>query len=332
MTVIYYEEDADATILRDKTIGIIGYGNRGRLAALNLRHNGLAVLATGTDEDQIAAQGDGFRVGIIRNVVQQADIILLMMPDEAMTQVYMEHIAPNLKKGNTLIFSNAYNVAFGFIEPPPFVDVGMVAPRIAGGEPWKNQLLDEGILSYVAVWQDVSRNTWQTTLAIALTIGSLKNGALEINIEQEAEITLFIQQALLPVFHHLMTSASELLIRQGYPPEAVITDLYLSGKFTSYIQQVAQSGFLQTLQRSPKPSLYGTLSRLDRFNDLKLDRLMEVTLDEIRSGEFAREWSQEHADGHPRLNKLLKHQQALDLWEMEQQTLDMLGNNDAEIL
>ncbi|GAB4519486.1 MAG: ketol-acid reductoisomerase [Anaerolineae bacterium] len=327
MTVVYYEQDANIQVLAGKSVGVIGYTQQGRLAALNLRDSGVQVIVSGSDEEQISAQADGFTVGTIRNVTQQADILLLALPDEQMTEVYMQHISPHLRRGDTLIFSSAYNIAFGFVEPPPFVDVGMIAPRTAGGEPW---LENHSFLSFVAVWQDASRSAWQTVLAVARGMGALRLGALEIKAQQEAELTLFIQQAVLPVFHHVIVAASRLLIDQGYPTEAALIDLYLSGRFSNTLQQAAQRGLWQTLENTNLIGQYGTFSRLDRFDDLKLERLMEITLEQIRTGDFAREWAREYADGQPRLKKLIKQQQTLDLWELEQQTLDLL-DEDSEL-
>ncbi len=324
MTVIYYEDDADLAVLAHKVIGIIGYGALGRIFAHHLREHDLNILISGDENDQRAAQMDGFTVGTPGNVCHQAQVVLLLLPDESMTAVYMQHVSPNLQRGDTLIFSSAYNVAFGFIEPPPFVDVGLVAPRATDD--------DDAVLSFVSVWQDASRHTWDVVLAVAFACGALRAGALEVSIKQEAEINLFIQQAILPAFYHIMTTAAQLMLKEGYPTEAVLLDLYLSGKFSRDMQHIAQAGWWQNLQDTPKTGQYGTLSRLVRFEDLKLQRLMEVTLEEIRNGAFAREWSEENADNHPRLKKLLKRQEAVELWELEQQTLDLIHEEDNDFL
>jgi ketol-acid reductoisomerase len=176
----------------------------------------------------------------------------------------------------------------------------------------------------VAVGQDATGQAWPTVLALAKAIGSLRLGAVEVSMEQEAELDLFVQQAVMPVFHHVVITAARLLTRLGYPPEAALTDLYLSGEFIDYLQQAAESGLLHALELTSLTGQYGTISRMERFNELKMERLMEITLEEIRSGAFAKEWAKEYADGYPRLRKLLKIQQEMDLWELEQQTLDLL--------
>jgi ketol-acid reductoisomerase len=165
-------------------------------------------------------------------------------------------------------------------------------------------------------------------LALAKAAGALKAGAVEVSFEQEAELDLFAQQVLMPVMQHVIQKAAQLLMSRGYPPEAVLTELYLSGEFADYLRQAARVGLLPALQSASLTSQYSTFSRLDRFNDLKLERLMEVTLDEIHTGRFAQEWGKEAADGYRRLNSLVKSQENQELFELEQQTLDLFGRSD----
>jgi ketol-acid reductoisomerase len=176
----------------------------------------------------------------------------------------------------------------------------------------------------VAAGQDASGQIWQTILALAKGIGSLRAGAVEITIEQEAELDLFVQQAVLPAVHHIMTTAASLLLSRGYPPEAAMMDLYISGEFNDYFERAAEYGLLHALRLSSLTGQFGIFSRLERFKELKIERTMESTLDEIRKGEFSRQWAREYADGYPRLRKLLEDQEKMDLWELEQQTIELL--------
>src|SRR5690606_5001143 len=143
-----------------------------------------------------------------------------------------------------------------------------------------------------------------------------------------AELDLFMQQAILPIFHQAVIVAAKLLIESGYPPEAAFTELYLSGETSDFLRQAAAQGIMGALKLNSLTAQYGTLSRYDRFNDLKLERLMEQTLEEIRSGKFAQEWAKEYSGDYPRLRQLLKQRENLDIWELEQQTLEMLHQND----
>jgi ketol-acid reductoisomerase len=326
MTVIYREEDGDVRVLEGRQIAVVGYGNLGRPFALNLRDNGVRVTVGVRDQEHgDKAHSDGFAAATIEDAVADAQIILMMLPDEVMPQVYLERVSPHLERGDSLVFGSGYNVAFGFIEAPPFVDVGLIAPRTLGAAVRERFERGEGFNSFVAVGQDASGRAWQTVLALAKAVGSLKAGAVEVSMEQEAELDLFVQQAVLPVFHHLMITAANLLMKMGYPAEAAFSDLYLSGEFSDYFQRASQSGLLNALNTTSITSRYGAMSRMERFNDLKMERLMEITLDEIRRGSFAREWAKEFSDGYPRLRKIQDGLEKLELWNFEQDALDLLG-------
>lgn len=325
MTMVYHDEDGNVEYLRGKRIGVIGYGNMGSPMALNLRDSGVSVIVhEPRSERRAQAVADGFTPVEIAELVTQSDIIMPLLRDEAMPKIYLEGVSPHLRRGQTLIFSSAYNLTFGFIEAPPFVDVGLVAARTHGAAVREHYLSGEGYASFVAVAQDASRNAWQNVLAIAKAAGALKVGAVEIRFEQETELDLFLQQAVLPVLHHVVITAAELLMKLGFPPEAVFTELYLSGETADYLRQAASAGLLKALDAQSLTAQYGILSRYERFNDLKLERLMEITLEEIRGSKFAQEWSKEFNADYPRLRTLLKNRQSMELWELEQQTLDLL--------
>lgn len=325
MTIIYHDEHGDLAQLAGKQVGIVGYGNMGRPAALNLRDSGIRVIITDPSPDkQFLAAEEGFPVVEMAQLAQQVDIILPLVRDEAMPKIYLDTISPHLRRGHVLIFSSAYNITFGFIEPPSFVDVGLVSARTVGAAVRERFVSGEGYASFVAVAQDASRSAWPLVLAVARAMGALRGGAVEVRFEQEAELDLFMQQAILPVFHQAIITAAQLLMERGYSPEAVFTELYLSGETSDYLRQAALTGMTQALGLQSLTAQYGTLSRFDRFNDLKLERMMEITLDEIRSGRFAQEWAREYNADYPRLRALLRSRASLDLWELEQQTIEGL--------
>jgi ketol-acid reductoisomerase len=326
MSMVYREDDGDLSFLDEKFVAVIGYGSLGRPFALNLRDSGVRVLVgTRTDESRAMATDDGFPSMKIEEVVKKSHILMMMLPDEDMAEYYLPQISPYLMRGQMLVFSSAYNVTFGYIEAPPFVDVALLAPRIPANAVRERYEGNKGFLSFVAVGQDASGTAWNTLLALAKATGSLKAGAVELSFERETELDLFAQQTLLPAFYHILMTAANVLLARGYPPEAVLTELYLSGEISHNLEQAAHIGLLNTLKKTTLTNQYGTFSRMDRFNELKLERLMEVTLDEIHTGDFAKEWMKEFTDGGRRLKTLLKNQESLEIWELEQQTLDMLG-------
>ncbi len=308
-----------------KTVGIIGYGNLGRPLANNLRDSGIRVLiGLRQDETRDHARQDGFEPQDIHKVIPRCHIILFLLPDEVLPEVYLETVSPFLQRGHLLVFASGYNIAFGFVEPPPFVDVGMIAPRTIGAAVRSRFLDGSGYFSFVGVGQDATGNTLETLLALAKAMGSLQAGAIEISMQQEAQLDLFVQQAILPAFHHVMTTAAVVLLELGYPPEAVMMDLIISGEFTDYLSRASERGLLHALRLSSLTGQYGIFSRLHRFQELKLEGLMEATLEEIRNGDFAIEWSREYENGYPRLTSLLQAQEKLDLYALEQGTLDRL--------
>jgi len=325
MTVVYHENDADLSILAGKRVNILGYGNMGRPIAMNLRDSGInVVVSEPRPEKQAQADLEGFPPMAIDAAAGAADIIMLLLRDEDMPKVYLEKVSPNLRRGQSLIFSSSYNIAFGFIEAPPFVDIGLVSAKTLGPAVRERYRSGEGFASFVAVAQDATRHAWDTVLALARAMGALRGGAVEIRFEQETELDLFVQQAILPVFHSAVSLATRLLLEAGYPPEAVFTELYLSGETSDYLREAAQHGLMRAVEMNSLVSQFGMLSRLERFTDLKLERLMEATLSDIRSGRFAQEWSKESTGDYPRLRQLLRQQNMLDIWELEQQTLELM--------
>ncbi len=328
MTIIYHDHHADPSFLQGKPVAVIGYGNLGRPFALNLRDSGVQVIVgTRSEETRQQAAADGMHVTTIPVAVQQTNIAVMTIPDEVMPPVYLEQVSPYLRKGEAIVFASAYNVAFGYIEAPPFIDVALIAPRTLGDAVRARYLDGRGFHSFVSVGQDATGMAWDVVLALASALGSLKAGAIEINFEREAELDLFIEQAILPAFQHMMITAAKLLIDRGYPPEAVLADLYLSGEFVDYLERAGKHGLIQAMRFTAPHTQYGLLSRMDRFKDLKLERLMEVTLEQIKDGSFAQEWAKEYADGYPRLEKLYKAQERDDLWDWEQQTIELLAED-----
>ncbi|MAS35960.1 MAG: ketol-acid reductoisomerase [Anaerolineaceae bacterium] len=327
MSIVYHEADGDLNYLTGRQVGIIGYGNLGRPLALNLKDSGVDVLVSESDPDRRQlAESEGFQLAETHELVRRVHIVMLLVPDEVMPQIYLQEVSPNLERGDTLIFGSSYNIAFGFIEAPPFVDVGLVAPRTVGLAVRERYLDGRGFISFVAVGQDASGQAWNIVLALAKAAGSLRPdaGAVEIAFEREAELDLFVQQAIMPLLHHILVTAAEILTEAGYPPEAAFTDLYLSGELQDVLQRASQEGLFPALRLASLTNQYGTFTRMERFNDLKLNRLMEVTLEDIRSGGFAREWAKEYGDGYHRLRRLLRSHSQHDLWLFEQQALDML--------
>lgn len=325
MTVVYHETDADPRFLRDRRIAIIGYGNLGRSFALNLRDSGLAV-TVGNHPDKYAtfAKNDGFTVTSIEQAAKDANLIFLLLPDEVMPQIYLSSIAPSLRTGDMLMFASGYSVAYGFIEPPSYVDAGLIAPRHLGITVRDGFVGGLGFPCYVAVAQDHSGQAWGYLLALALAVGALRQGAIEVSFNQEVEIDLFMQQAVLPAIHHSLLAAVDVLVAEGYPPEVVLTELYLSGELGAILTRASVTGWARALRRMSPTAQYGILSRTVSFQEMKMRRQMESILDDIRRGNFAQEWSSEFQDGYPRMQQTRRRFEGSAMWRYEKEVLEIL--------
>ncbi|MGQ9458170.1 MAG: ketol-acid reductoisomerase [Anaerolineae bacterium] len=317
---IYRDEDADLSILQGKQIAVIGYGNQGRAQALNLRDSGLRVLV-GNRADEYAdqARADGFSVLPIAGAAAQGDVVLLLIPDEVIPEVFARDIAPGLSPGKALVFASGYNVAFGFLQPPPGVDVVLVAPRMIGAGVRDLYVAGRGFPSFIGVAQDATGRAREVALALAKGIGSTRAGVVEVTFAQEAELDLFTEQCFGPAFGHVLTTAVDLLVEEGYPPEAVLLELYMSGELAYTLAKIAEMGLVEQTALHSRTSQYGSMSRGMRFLLPELRERMREGLEEIRSGKFAQEWAAEQAAGCPTLEALRQaaRAQPLHRWEQE---------------
>lgn len=315
---VYSDQDADLAYLDSRRIAMIGYGNQGRAQALNLRDSGLDVVV-GNREDPYAelARQDGFPLLSVEAAVTGADIVMLLIPDEVGPKVFERKIAPHLAKGAALVFASAYNVAFGLITPPSNMDVLLVAPRMIGAGVRDLYVAGRGFPSFIGVAQDHSGQARELALALAKGIGSTRAGVVQVTFAQEAELDLFTEQCFGPAFGHVLTTAVSLLIDKGYPPEAVLLELYMSGELAYTMGKIAELGLVEQSTLHSSTSQYGSLSRGMRFILPELSVKMEEGLEEIRSGQFAVEWTKEQAGGCTTLGMLMEAARSLPLYQME---------------
>ena len=299
MTVIYHDEDASLDAISGATIAILGYGNQGSAQAKNLRDSGLEVIVGNRDDAyRKAALADGFAVVPIAEAAARAEVLFLLTPDEVMPEVYERDVAPHLERGDLLDFAHGYNVGFGLIQPPPFVDVVMIAPRMIGAGVRDSYVSGEGFPSFVGVHQDATTRAKARMLGLAKALRSTRAGCLEMSFVDEATLDLFTEQAFGPAFGRVMMTAIDTLVEAGYPPEAVLMELYLSGELAYSFMKIRELGMLKQHELHSHTSQYGTISRSLRYFDLDplLKQKMRESLEEIRSGAFAKEWSADRAD------------------------------------
>ena len=318
MTTIYHDEDADLGALRGERIAVIGYGNQGRSQALNLRDSGLDVLVGNIADAACGrARAEGFATADIGAAVSAAQVVMLLIPDEIMPEVYERDVAPRLAAGAALSFASGYNVAFGHIQPAPTIDVLLLAPRMIGPGVRDAYVSGRGFPSFVGVHHDASGKARARLLALAKGIGSTRAGCLEMSMADEAALDLFTEQGFGPAFGAVLTNAIETMIEAGFPPEAVLMELYMSGELAYTAQHFVDTGIINQMDFHSHTSQYGSMTRGWRFADIDFKSRMREALEEIRSGKFAAEWQDEQRAGAPRFEQLrsLRQFHPLNEWE-----------------
>ncbi len=323
MAIIYYDSDASLDAIRNETIAVLGYGNQGSAQAHNLRDSGLDVIV-GNIQDSYgeAAVKDGFEVLPLAEASARASALFLLVPDEIMPDIYARDVAPHLTPGKLLNFAHGYNIAFHLIVPPPFIDVVMIAPRMIGTGVRDSYVSGEGFPSFGGVHQDATGRGKQRMLALAKAVGSTRAGCLEMSLHDEASLDLFTEQAFAPAFARVMLTAIDTLVEAGYPPEAVLMELYLSGELAYSFLKIRELGMLKQHELHSHTSQYGTITRSARYADLDplLQQKMRESLEEIRSGAFAQEWSSARADKLELLKQVRAMQASLPLARWEDET------------
>ena len=331
MAEIYHDDDADLGVLEDQTVALVGYGNQGRSQALNLRDSGVNVIVGNIqDHAGATAKKDGFSVSNIAEACKQADIVMLLTPDEVMPEVFNTDVAPNLAPGNLVIFASGYNIAFNLITPPDYVDVALVAPRMIGVGVRETFVAGTGFPSFVGVHHAANENAKARMLAIAKGIGSTRAGCIEMSMHDEATLDLFTEQAFGPAFGRVLMTAIELLIEAGYPPEAVLLELYLSGEFAYSFEKMREVGMMKQMDFHSRTSQYGTVTRGARFMALgePIKEKMSEVLEEIRSGSFADEWSNQQPTATALFDKIREARDKMPMakWDAVARTAFKIGN------
>jgi ketol-acid reductoisomerase len=299
MAQMYYDKDADLSLLKDKTIAVMGYGSQGHAQAQNLRDSGLKVII-GSIPDELAAQAkrDGFQVMSIAEAAQAADIIVMLIPDQVQRQVYYSEVEQGLKPGKMLMFAHGFNIHYGQILPPPDVDVTMVAPKGPGHRLREVFVQGSGVPALVAVQQDATENAKQVALAYAKGIGATRAGVLTTTFKEETETDLFGEQTVLcGGVSALVMAAFETLVEAGYQPEIAYFECMHELKL---IVDLFYEGGMKYMRYSVSDTAeYGDYTRGPRVIDEHVRETMRRILGEIQDGSFARDWILENQAGRP---------------------------------
>jgi ketol-acid reductoisomerase len=291
-TKIYHGIKTKVDPLKDSRVAVIGYGNQGRAQALNLRDSGYQVIiGNQRDESFDLAAADGFRTADISSAVLEAEIIMLLIPDEVMPTVFAHQIQPSLTPGSALVFASGYNIAYGQITSPPDVDVLLLAPRMIGVGVRERYLTKEGFFCFVGIHQDATGRAEDKLLALTLAVSGFYKPAIRVSFKQEAALDLFNEQAFGAAFGQVLLTSISVLLEHGLPPEAVLVEMYLSEEMAYTYRKMAQVGLVKQTLFHSQTSQYGAMSRGVRFMRLGLKQRMRKIFGEIHNGDFAKEWA-----------------------------------------
>jgi ketol-acid reductoisomerase len=307
---IYYDDDADLSIIQGRKVAVIGYGSQGHAHALSLRDSGVDVrigLPEGS-KSRAKAADEGLRVLTPAAAAAEADVIMILAPDTKQRFIYAEDIAPNLKSGDAIFFGHGFNIRYGLIKPPADVDVAMVAPK-GPGHLVRRQFVDgKGVPCLIAVEQDPTGGAKALALSYAAAIGGARAGVIETTFTEETETDLFGEQVVLcGGAAALVQTGFEVLTEAGYAPEVAYFECLHELKLI--VDLMYEGGIANERFSISDTAEYGDLTRGPRVITPAVKDEMRKILVEIQDGTFAREWVAEDDAGRPNFSRLQKEGQ-----------------------
>jgi ketol-acid reductoisomerase len=325
MANIYYEKDADPSLLKSKKIAIIGYGSQGHAHALNLRDSGADVrvgLYEGS-KSWAKAEAEGLRVLTVDDASEEADVIMILVPDTKQASVYKQSIESHLKPGKTLMFGHGFNIRYSQIMPPDFVDVSMIAPKSPGHRVRELYVEGVGTPCLLAVQQDHSGEAKDFALAYAWGIGGTRAGVIETTFTEETETDLFGEQAVLcGGVSALVESAFDTLVEAGYQPEIAYFECMHELKL---IVDLMYQGGLNYMRYSVSDTAeHGDYTGGPKIITDETRATMKRMLADIQSGAYAEEWIEENAEGRPWFNERRQKARASKIEEVGQRLRRMM--------
>jgi ketol-acid reductoisomerase len=302
---IFYDDDADLSIIQGRKVAVIGYGSQGHAHALSLRDSGVDVRIglPETSKSRAKAEEEGLRVLTPAEASAEADLIMILAPDTAQRHIYAQDIAPNLKDGDAIFFGHGFNIRYGLIEAPSGVDVAMVAPK-GPGHLVRRQFVDgKGVPALIAIHQDATGNAQALALSYAAGIGGTRAGVIKTTFKEETETDLFGEQAVLcGGASALVQTGFEVLTEAGYAPEIAYFEVLHELKLI--VDLMYEGGIARMRYSISDTAEYGDLTRGPRVVNAAVKEEMKKILGEIQDGTFANEWVAEDEAGRNNYKKL----------------------------
>jgi ketol-acid reductoisomerase len=298
---VYYDRDADVNLIKSKKIAIVGYGSQGHAHANNLRDSGVKEVVVALRPGSASAkkaEAAQFKVMSPAEAAKWADITMILAPDEHQAAIYRDELKGNLKRDGALAFAHGFNVHFKLIEPRPDLDVFMIAPKGPGHTVRSEYQKGGGVPSLVAVEQNATGNAMEIALSYASAIGSGRSGIIETSFREECETDLFGEQSVLcGGLTSLIMAGYETLVEAGYAPEMAYFECLHEVKLI--VDLIYEGGIANMRYSISNTAEYGDYTRGPRLIDDRVKAEMKRILNEIQSGQFAREWVLENAAGQP---------------------------------
>jgi len=304
---VYYDRDADLSVLKGKRAAVLGYGSQGHAHANNLRDSGVDVVVglRRSSASWLKAENAGLKVAETADAVAAADIVMVLLPDELQGEAYEKEIKPGLQNGNYLAFGHGFNIHFKRIVPPAGVNVFMVAPKGPGHLVRSEYQKGRGVPCLLAIHQDPSKDTKKIGLAYASAIGGARAAVIETTFKDETETDLFGEQSVLcGGLCALIEAGYETLVNAGYPPEMAYFECVHEVKLI--VDLIYEGGLTNMRYSISNTAEYGDLTRGKRVIGPEVRQAMQTILKDIQSGKFADEWINEYKSGMPHFTALRK--------------------------
>ena len=293
---VYYDRDADVNLIKSKKVAVLGYGSQGHAHAANLKDSGVAEVAVGLRENSSSrkkAEDAGLAVMSVAEAASWADVVMMLTPDELQADIYDDDLIGNMKEGAAIAFAHGFNIHFGLITPRPDIDVFMIAPKGPGHTVRSEYLRGGGVPCLLAIAQDVSGNTQDIALSYGSAIGGGRAGIIETSFREEVETDLFGEQVVLcGGVVELIKAGFETLVEAGYAPEMAYFECLHEVKLI--VDLIYEGGIANMNYSISNTAEYGEYTRGPRIVNGAVREEMKRILDEIQSGQFAREWMLEN--------------------------------------
>ncbi|MBM9468098.1 ketol-acid reductoisomerase [Nakamurella leprariae] len=323
---IFYDDDADLSIIQGRKVAVIGYGSQGHAHALSLRDSGVDVRVGLPEESKSRAKAtdEGLRVVTPAQAAEEADLIMILTPDHVQRHVYAEAIEPNLKAGDVLAFGHGFNIRFGYIKPPADVDVIMVAPKGPGHLVRREFVDGKGVPDLIAIEQDASGNAQAIALSYARAIGGTKAGVIKTTFPEETETDLFGEQAVLcGGVSRLVQLGFETLTNAGYQPEIAYFECLHELKLI--VDLMYEGGIAKQRWSVSDTAEYGDYVSGPRVIDEHVEQNMQAVLKDIKDGTFAARFIADQDAGAPEFKKLRAEQEAHPIEETGRQLRGLMS-------